>query len=124
MTHTSRIARTITLCAGLALTVAGQVLAAPTIGKALDAPSRIDHCVNSAIKAGAPQWVLDRQQYETTYVYDAAQRDSGQAAAVEAGEPGWVTDRQQYETAYIYDGSVGDAATSDTVCAPDSETGS
>ncbi len=48
-----------------------------------------------------PQWVLDRQQYETTYVYMPSE-GNGQPDVDVFRIPQWVLDRQQYETTYVY----------------------
>jgi hypothetical protein len=48
-----------------------------------------------------PQWVIDRQQYETTYVYVPSVGDM-QPAGIAACVPKWVIDRQQYETTYFF----------------------
>jgi hypothetical protein len=50
--------------------------------------------------AAVPQWVKDRQQYETTYVYVPPASDLQPAARV-SRIPQWVLDRQQYETTYV-----------------------
>ena len=47
--------------------------------------------------AVAPQWVRDRQQYETSYVY-VPMTFGAQPSSI----PQWVHDRQQYETSYVY----------------------
>ena len=54
-----------------------------------DSPS-----VGNAVRI--PQWVIDRQQYETTFVYVPP------ATETVSRIPQWVIDRQQYETSYIY----------------------
>ncbi len=48
-----------------------------------------------------PQWVIDRQQYETTFAYVPPAVDSPSAANA-ARIPQWVIDRQQYETTFVY----------------------
>ncbi len=65
--------------------------------------------------SGVPQWVLDRQQYETTYVYAPSAGDVQLAENV-ARIPQWALDRQQYETAYVYVPPVGDFASADNRC--------
>ncbi len=45
-----------------------------------------------------PQWVKDRQQYETNYIYVPCTSDVEVVFPV----PQWVKDRQQYETSYVY----------------------
>ena len=45
-----------------------------------------------------PQWVKDRQQYETSYVYVPCQSTAETVFPI----PQWVKDRQQYETSYVY----------------------
>ena len=49
---------------------------------------------------GIPQWVIDRQQYETTFVWP--QTDAAQFIGVKPGIPQWVIDRQQYETTFVW----------------------
>ena len=46
--------------------------------------------------ASSEQWVLDRQQYETTFVQ--LEESSSMAQAI----PQWALDRQQYETTYVF----------------------
>ncbi len=53
----------------------------------------------SQIVAAVPQWVLDRQQYETTFVFAPQEFTGGQ---IVSAVPQWVLDRQQYETTYKY----------------------
>ncbi len=48
-----------------------------------------------------PQWVKDRQQYETSYVYVPPAACQSVADPVPP-IPQWVKDRQQYETSYVY----------------------
>jgi hypothetical protein len=50
---------------------------------------------------GVPQWVLDRQEYETTFVY-VPRVDDLQAAERVLNIPQWALDRQQYEITYVY----------------------
>ena len=79
------------------------------------------NCLDAPV---APDWVLDRQQYETTFVYtpddissafapvwnaDHYQydstyltRESGMAQNQGIAVPQWVLDRQQYEPTYTY----------------------
>jgi hypothetical protein len=52
-------------------------------------------------KGEIPQWVIDRQQYETTYIYVPA-ADDVLLDPIVPRVPQWVRDRQQYETTYIY----------------------
>ena len=55
-----------------------------------------DRCTN-----GVPQWVLDRQQYETSYVYVPQVSDLLLTESVPC-LPQWVVDCRQYEPNYIY----------------------
>ncbi len=103
-----------TFCVVLTLIVAGQVLAAQgsrteARDNVLNVPSLIHNCANNAITAGPPKWVLDRQQYDTAYVFGGLQGDSGQAVAMQSSAPAWVADRRQYETAYVYGATDGDS---------------
>ncbi|MBK8134594.1 MAG: hypothetical protein IPK52_01960 [Chloroflexi bacterium] len=102
-----------TFCVVLTLIVAGQVLAAQgsrteARDNVLNVPSFIHNCANNAITAGPPKWVLDRQQYDTAYVFGGLQGDSGQAVAMQSSAPAWAADRKQYETAYVYGATDGD----------------
>lgn len=56
-----------------------------------------------------PQWVIDRQQYETTFV------PISQLLDIVPQMPQWVIDRQQYETTFVY--PIGDFPTVTTVLA-------
>jgi hypothetical protein len=49
-----------------------------------------------------PQWVRDRQQYETTYVWEPPAAELVDAAGIFDDIPQWVIDRQQYETTFVY----------------------
>ncbi len=72
-----------------------------------------DRCTN-----GVPQWVLDRQQYETTYVYVPQVGDCPPTESM-SHIPQWVLDRQQYETTYIYVPQVNDLLLAESVpCLP------
>jgi hypothetical protein len=76
-------ARVIQVIAGLALLVMCQVAAAQS----------------TPVEPGVPQWVIDRQQYETTFVLP--QTGDVQLTEVVSGVPQWVIDRQQYQTTYV-----------------------
>jgi ribosomal protein L39E len=76
MYRSMKVARIIKVFAVLTMLVVVQVVAAQSIKD------------NPVI----PQWVIDRQQYETTYV---------PPAEVLTVIPQWVIDRQQYETSFV-----------------------
>lgn len=57
-----------------------------------------------------PQWVLDRQQYETTYVYNPTVSIT-QPVQFTINIPQWVRDRQQYETSYVHLSTASDLQT-------------
>ena len=57
----------------------------------------VSQAVFAQTASDTPQWVLDRQQYETTYVYVQPEEQLNIAQTI----PQWVLDRQQYETTYV-----------------------
>jgi hypothetical protein len=62
---------------------------------------QLAYAQDSGCAGGIPQWVRDRQEYETTYVYVPMTSDLPYIK-VTFHIPQWVIDRQQYETSFVY----------------------
>lgn len=77
MNRSIQFARIMQVIAVAAVLVVSQVVAAQSTG----------------VEPIVLQWVIDRQQYETTYV-------PSQSTGVVSVIPQWVIDRQQYEITY------------------------
>ena len=49
-----------------------------------------------------PDWVINKQQYEPTYIYCGSLAGHPTRAGTRSEVPDWVATRQQYESTYIY----------------------
>jgi hypothetical protein len=83
MSRSITFARIIKVIAFLTVLVVGQVVAAQS----------------TPVEPVVPQWVIDRQQYETTFVLP--QRGDFQPIEIVPVIPQRVINRQQYETTYV-----------------------
>ena len=63
---------------------------------------QIDASCALSTEIEVPQWVLDRHQYETTFLYVPIIGDYFVPDVV-SDVPQWVMDRQQYETSFVYE---------------------